>query len=118
RWLEPGLHQAERVPGRPPHGGLGNRGRFQIAGVLTMLNDTCRSLMLLVAAALAAPLAQGDSSNPVPVTVDNFVRAESDMYFANTAKGAGGLGRLHHTREVATPDTQKVIRTNRDTLYS
>ena len=83
-----------------------------------MLNDTCRSLMLLVAAALAAPLAQGDSSNPVPVTVDNFVRAESDMYFANTAKGAGGLGRLHHTREVATPDTQKVIRTNRDTLYS
>ena len=43
-----------------------------------MLNDTCRSLMLLVAAAcaaLAAPLAQGDSSNPVPVTVDNFVRA-------------------------------------------
>jgi len=72
--------------------------------------------LLLLASALS--FAQGDSSNPVPVTVDNFVRAESDMYFANTAKAAGGLGRLHHVREVATPDKQNVIRTNRDTLYS
>ena len=68
--------------------------------------------------ASAISLAQGESSKPVPVTVDNFVRAESDMYFANTAKLAGGLGRLHHVREVATPDKQNVIRTNRDTLYS
>jgi hypothetical protein len=72
--------------------------------------------LLLLASAIS--LAQGDSSKPVPVTVDNFVRAESDMYFANTVKLAGGPGRLHHVREVATPDKQHVIRTNRDTLYS
>lgn len=53
----------------------------------------------------------------IPVTVDNFVRAESDMYFGNIAK-EGGLGRFHHNREPAPLDNQTVIRLNRDTLYS
>ena len=35
-----------------------------------------------------------------PVTVDNFVRAESDLYIGNTAM-AGGLGKLQHRRSVA-----------------
>jgi hypothetical protein len=52
-----------------------------------------------------------------PVTVDNFVRAESDLYIGNTAK-AGGLGKLQHRREPASVDHQDVIRLNRDTLYS
>jgi hypothetical protein len=53
----------------------------------------------------------------VPVTVDNFVRAESDMYIAASAK-EGGLGKLLHRREPASIDNQTVIRLNRDTLYS
>ena len=79
---------------------------------LNFFNPERGFALLLLASAIS--LAQGDSSKPVPVTVDNFVRAESDMYFANTAKLAGGLGRLHHVREVATPDKQNVIRTNRE----
>lgn len=58
------------------------------------------------------------NSASVPVTADNFVRAESDMYIATSAKLAGGLGKLHHNRAPAPIDNQTVIRLNRDTLYS
>ena len=54
---------------------------------------------------------------PVPVTVDNFIRAETDLYFGNIVKD-GGLGKLIHRREPAAIDNQTVIRLNRDTLYS
>jgi hypothetical protein len=52
-----------------------------------------------------------------PVTVDNFTRAESDLYFRNVVK-EGGLGTFAHRREPAAIDNQTVIRLNRDTLYS
>lgn len=54
----------------------------------------------------------------IPVTVDNFVRAETDNYLAANAKTIGGLGRFQHSREPAAIDGQTVIRMNRDTLYS
>lgn len=52
-----------------------------------------------------------------PVTVDNFIRAESDLYFSNMVKD-GALGAFVHRREPAEVDNQTVIRLNRDTLYS
>lgn len=54
----------------------------------------------------------------VPVTVDNFKRAETDHYLTLNVKEAGGLGKLHHSREPASIEKQTVIRMNRDTLYS
>jgi hypothetical protein len=57
-------------------------------------------------------------AQPIPVTVDNFVRAESDTYIGNFAKESGGLANLFHHREPASVDNQTVIRLNRDTLYS
>ena len=57
-------------------------------------------------------------SEPVPVTADNFNRAESHMYFSGTLKRAGGLGRFNHRRQLPPLDQQGVIRANRDTLYS
>ena len=53
----------------------------------------------------------------VAVTPDNFVRAESDLYFGNIVKD-GGFGKFLHRREPAAIDNQTVIRLNRDTLYS
>jgi hypothetical protein len=53
----------------------------------------------------------------VPVTVDNFIRAESDLYMSNMVKD-GGFGKLIHRREPASIDNQTVIRLNRDTLYT
>nr|WP_040878329.1 DUF1254 domain-containing protein [Kaistia granuli] len=67
--------------------------------------------MLLCGAAYA------QSSDTVPVTADNFSRAESDLYFAGIVKD-GGIGTFFHHREPAPIDNQAVIRLNRDTLYS
>ncbi len=57
------------------------------------------------------------AADPIPVNPDNFVRAESDLYFGNTVAN-GGFGRFDHTREPAPIDKQTVIRLNRDTIYS
>lgn len=71
--------------------------------------------LLFTLLALGAAQAQ----SPVPVTVDNFIRAESDLYFAGVLKDSGGtLGKFNHRRELAAIDNQTVIRLNRDTLYS
>src|SRR4029077_12662945 len=53
----------------------------------------------------------------IPVTIDTFASAETDLYFSNFVKD-GGLGRFIHNREPTPLDEQKVIRMNRDTLYS
>ena len=53
------------------------------------------------------------------VTIDNFVRAESDhMIRANMKMGKLTVGKLTHSRQPTTPETQAVIRSNQDTLYS
>src|SRR5271163_271914 len=57
------------------------------------------------------------SARSIPVTVDNFIRAETDMYFSHIVK-EGGFGQFEHHREPASIDNQTVIRLNRDTLYS
>jgi hypothetical protein len=52
------------------------------------------------------------------VSVDNFVRAETDRMFADIQRDAGGVNQFRHNREPAPIDRQTVIRLNRDTLYS
>src|SRR5262245_41238758 len=51
------------------------------------------------------------------VTVDNFNRAETDMYFANERE-LNAFGKLRHYRELMPVEKQAVVRPNRDTLYS
>jgi para-nitrobenzyl esterase len=65
----------------------------------------------LVLALMSGPAAS--QGGGVPVTVDTFVRAETDLYFGRSA-----FGRLSHRREMADIDKQDVVRMNRDTLYS
>jgi hypothetical protein len=55
---------------------------------------------------------------PLPVNVDNFVRAESDRMFASFVHEAGGVNRFLHHRAPTSVEHQPVIRMNRDTLYS
>lgn len=76
------------------------------------LFSTMAAAMCLAGGALAQP-----TGAPVPVTADNFVRAESDLYFGVTVK-KGGFGKFEHNREAQPIDKQTVIRLNRDTLYS
>lgn len=53
----------------------------------------------------------------IPVTADNFIRAETDLYFGNIVKD-GGFGKFNHNRAPTPIEQQSVIRMNRDTLYS
>src|SRR6185312_2513692 len=58
------------------------------------------------------------NSQTASVTVENFRRAESDMYFSNVVNQDRAFGRFAHHRDPMPIDNQLVIRSNRDTLYS
>jgi hypothetical protein len=60
--------------------------------------------------------AQSGASKPVPVTVDNFNRAETDIVYAGGVQ-SHGLGNFEHHRE-PIPIDFRIVRPNRDTLYS
>jgi hypothetical protein len=64
----------------------------------------------------AQPVPQATAGNAVPVTVDNFTRAETAMYFGKGVKSRG-IGKLSHGRELYLTNSA-VVRPNRDTLYS
>ena len=71
-------------------------------------------LVLIVAA--SAIHAQNVSGPTVPVTVENFARAESDLYFGAIVK-KDGFGKFEFTRTPSLIEAQTVVRMNRDTLY-
>lgn len=71
----------------------------------------------LVLGVLLSVSAIGLAGEPVQVNVDNFVRAETDMYLGGGVKD-GALGKFIHRREPTSVDQQTIIRMNRDTLYS
>jgi hypothetical protein len=75
-----------------------------------------RSIILFAVALTSATSALAQTT--VPVTVDNFTRAETDLYFNTGVKQAGGTGKFFHYREPMAIDKQTVVRANRDTLYS
>lgn len=72
------------------------------------------SLFAVVASTLVVFSA---SAEPIHVTASNFVRAETDRYFADMV-ARGRLGALLHEREIVSVEDQMIIRLNRDTLYS
>ncbi|CAN7146058.1 DUF1254 domain-containing protein [Bosea sp. LjRoot9] len=81
-----------------------------------MTRQMISALAMLVAGSAGAQ-AQAIGGASKPVGVDNFVRAETDLYMSNMAKD-GSFGKFLHRREPASIDNQTVIRLNRDTLYS
>jgi hypothetical protein len=76
------------------------------------------ALALALSATCDVRAQQPSAGDAVPVTADNFVRAESDLYFGNIVK-RGGFGKFDHNRDLAAvDDKQLVVRSNRDTIYS
>ena len=59
-----------------------------------MKTKRMRYALALMLAAINGAQAQAPAGNAVPVTVDNFVRAESDLYFAGIVKEAAPSGNL------------------------
>src|SRR5262249_34453767 len=80
-----------------------------------MNRQSCSTAIALAVTAIC--LVPAHAADTVPVTVDTFARAESDLYMGNAVKD-GGFGKFHHNRTPAEIDKQIVIRMNRDTLYS
>ncbi|TWT47772.1 DUF1214 domain-containing protein [Botrimarina hoheduenensis] len=68
--------------------------------------------------ALAAILPNAGLAETIPVTIMNYIRAESDVQFKGYAERAGGVGEILHLREPYSVENQTTIRGNRDTLYS
>jgi hypothetical protein len=80
----------------------------------------CVGLLLATAnnAALAQaqPAPQVPAGNAIPVTADNFNRAETDLVNGSIVKD-GGFAKYVHHRELYPVDAP-IVRPNRDTLYS
>lgn len=60
--------------------------------------------VLALAAASSTTLAQPSSGATVPVTIESYNRAQTDVYFGQTVK-AGALGKFKHGRELAQTDS-------------
>ncbi|RMH81799.1 DUF1254 domain-containing protein [Pseudomonas sp. AOB-7] len=72
---------------------------------------------MIVATLLLSAITVPALAAPTLVNSDNFVRAESDAYFAGVAQ-LYGFGKLGHERSMTPIDKQTIVRLNRDTLYS
>jgi hypothetical protein len=91
----------------------------------TLWARACTALLLAVAGYTEFAAAQPTPPSPPPaasgnavlVTVDNFIRAESDKALASTVT-LGGFGKFYHARDLSPLNRQIVARQNRDTLYS
>ena len=83
---------------------------------MTKTSKRILAVMSLVIASSVAS-AQTTTSQAELVTVENYNRAQTDVYFAGVVKN-GGFGKFRHGRELAPPAQQGIPRPNRDTLYS
>jgi hypothetical protein len=77
-----------------------------------------RRLHAAIAGAALLIFAMLANAEQAKVNALNFARAETDMYFARTVKQAGGLAKFYHLRFPTPITEQRVVRMNRDTLYS
>jgi hypothetical protein len=79
---------------------------------------TGTSILAAMSLALASAVASAQPTSPTePATVENYNRAQTDVYFAGVVKN-GGFGKFRHGRELSPPVQQGIVRPNRDTLYS
>jgi len=75
-----------------------------------------RCLLLLIGTGMVL-LNGSTAAASEKVTVDNFVRAESDLTFGRYVE-KGAFGKILNMREPTPINKQDVIRMNRDTIYS
>src|SRR5258708_4363473 len=85
--------------------------------------DTMKKTHMRILAAMSLVMASSVASAQTPTsqaelaTVENYNRAQTDVYFTGVVKN-GGFGKFRHGRELAPPAQQGIPRPNRDTLYS
>jgi hypothetical protein len=82
----------------------------------TMKSKLAFSILTALGSLIAVAQAQIVLDKTIPVTVENFNRAESDLYFSAIVK-KDGFGKFEFTRTPSLIEAQTVVRMNRDTLY-
>ena len=73
---------------------------------------------LLIKAISIFALAPALAAEPVEVTANNYVRAESDFQMKGYIENFDCFGKLYHSRKPYDVENQVTVRGNRDTLYS
>lgn len=76
-----------------------------------------KRIVLAVVAYLSTTASFAADSPLIPVTVDNFIRAETDLSM-KVYVNDGAMGTFTHARLPTPIDKQKIVRMNPDTLYS
>src|SRR5260221_9418040 len=85
--------------------------------------DTMKETHMRILAAMSLVMASSVASAQTPtsqaelVTVENYNRAQTDVYFAGVVKN-GGFGKIWAGREVAPPPPHGIPPPHRDTVYS
>ncbi len=82
------------------------------------MKPNIKAVTAALALSLLLPLTAVRAQVAQPITIDIFVRAESDTAIRNIYNLAGGIGKFGHLRTPTPLDNQTIIRMNRDTLYS
>ncbi len=84
-----------------------------------MIKKNHVSIWMCLSLVVTTPIASGETASrpTVLVTIDNYNRAQTDVYFSLITKG-GGFGKFMHARDLAPIDQRGIVRPNRDTLYS
>ena len=72
---------------------------------------------ILAAVSVVVASTVASAQTPKLVTVENYNRAQADVYFASVVMN-GGFAKFRHGRKLAPPAQQGIPRPNRDTLYS
>jgi hypothetical protein len=80
------------------------------------LQSTPQALFITCIAIFA--LAPAFAEDPVQVTADNYVRAESDFQMRGYVENFNCFGKFYHGRKPYDVENQVTVRGNRDTLYS
>jgi len=75
-------------------------------------------LLVCSVSMFSIPRPAAAENKPVPVTVYDYVRAETDLQFKGYAERMDAFGKFAHQRELYPVDNQVTISGNRDTLYS
>ena len=78
--------------------------------ILTAIHMAAILLLGVTGAALA--------QDPVQVTANNYVRAETDFQMKDYVDKYGCFGKFFHSRDAYDVNNQVTVRANRDTLYS
>ena len=72
----------------------------------------------LIVATAIGPCFSVSAADAPEVTIQNYVRAETDLQMRTYVENMDAFGRFNHVREAYDVTNRDTVRPNRDTLYS